>query len=170
MRELGLAHRCSQFSLGSGLCAYRISPFRHTYGHSSVSRLEAAGQLGLSSTDFPISSTMGFSEPLPEGVLGNLARPLTFPPVYCSSPCEDKTPWAGSSGSPALAEIRFAGFPACAFHPTDGRSPVSRVAAGHPTVPSTSFLVRSSYSFPEPLLEGVPSNLSTPPTFPLTYC
>lgn len=165
-----MAHRDTQFSSGSGLCASRILPCGHTYGRQSVSREKTAGQLGLCSTNFLISSTMGFSEPLPEGVLGNLSKQPAFPLVYCSSPCRDKNPWAGSPGFPAFAAIRFAGLSACAFRPTDGRSPVSRVAAGHLRLLSTSFPAGSSYSCLEPLPVRVLGNLSRQPTFPPAYC
>jgi hypothetical protein len=66
--------------------------------------------LRFASASFPVGSSYSCLEPLPVRVLGNLSTLSTFPPVYCSSPCEDKTPGAGSPGFPAFAEIRFVGF------------------------------------------------------------
>jgi hypothetical protein len=135
--RLGLARRVSKLSLGSGLWASRFTPLNPlTVG--ALLPGSPLTNLRLASTSFPAGALRAPQNPFWKGSQVTV-RSCKFPLAYCSSPCGDKTPWAGLPGGQAFARIQLVGFPACAFRPTDGRCPVARVAADQLTVGFSQF-------------------------------
>lgn len=92
-----------------GFPAHRL--WTHLRSWSPFPGYTPLADLRLTSARFPVRSPYGFPEPLLEEVPSNLSKPPAFPRAYCSSPCRNKAPWAGSPGFPAFAGIRFVGLP-----------------------------------------------------------